>query len=117
MGKNRRERSWNLCCLDSGQLSQNPLSLLEDRELPSPNSFLPPVVEFPELRIWFKEKKKSLRQNCGDQMSRQGFALVAQLCLALFDPMVCSSSGSSVHGILQAKILQGVAMPFSRESS
>ena len=56
-GKNRRERSWNLFCLDSGQLSQNPVSLLEDRELPSPHSLLPSVVEFPELRIWFKNKK------------------------------------------------------------
>ena len=30
--------------------------------------------------------------------------LVSQSCLALFDPMDCSPPGSSVHGILQAKI-------------
>ena len=36
-----------------------------------------------------------------------------QLC----DPMDCSLPGSSVHGILQAKILDWVATPFSRESS
>ena len=31
---------------------------------------------------------------------------VAQLCPALCDPMDCSLSGSSVHGILQARILE-----------
>ena len=35
----------------------------------------------------------------------------------LCDPMDCSPPGSSVHGILQARILEWVAMPFSRESS
>ena len=43
--------------------------------------------------------------------------LVAQLCLTLCDPMVCSPPGSSVHGILQARILEWVAIPFSRGSS
>ena len=33
------------------------------------------------------------------------------------DPMDCSPPGSSVHGILQARILKWVAMPFSRGSS
>jgi len=31
--------------------------------------------------------------------------------------MACSLSGSSVHGILQARILEWVVMPSSRESS
>ena len=43
--------------------------------------------------------------------------LVAQLCPTLCDPMDCSPQGSSVHGILQARILEWVAMPFSKESS
>ena len=42
---------------------------------------------------------------------------VAQLCLTLCDPMDCSLPCSSVHGILQARILEWVAMPFSRGSS
>ena len=37
--------------------------------------------------------------------------LVPQWCLTLCDPMVCSSPGSSVQGILQARILQLVAFP------
>ena len=42
--------------------------------------------------------------------------LAAQLCLTLCDPMDCSPPEPSVHGILQARILEWVAMPFSRES-
>ena len=40
-----------------------------------------------------------------------------ELCLTLCDPMDCSPPGSSVHGIFQARILQWVAMSYSRESS
>ena len=43
--------------------------------------------------------------------------LVAQLCPTVCDPMVCGPPGYSVHGILQARILEWVAMPFSRGSS
>ena len=39
--------------------------------------------------------------------------LVAQSCLTLFNPINCSPPGSSVHGILQARILEWVAIPFS----
>ena len=42
---------------------------------------------------------------------------VAHSCPALCDPMNCSLPGSSVHGILQARILEWVAVPFSRGSS
>ena len=43
--------------------------------------------------------------------------LVAQLCLTLRDPVDCSLPGSSVHGILQARILEWVATSFSKDSS
>ena len=42
---------------------------------------------------------------------------VAQSCLTLGDPMDCGPPGSSVHGILQARILEWVAISFSRVSS
>ena len=45
------------------------------------------------------------------------FVLVAQLCLTLCDLTDYSPPGSSVHGILQARILEWVAFPFSRGSS
>ena len=37
--------------------------------------------------------------------------LVAQSCLTFCDPMDCSPPGSSVHGILQARTLEWVAIP------
>ena len=43
--------------------------------------------------------------------------LVTQSCPILCDPMDCSPPDSSVHGILQARILEWVAIPFSRGSS
>ena len=43
--------------------------------------------------------------------------LVTQLCLTLCDPMDCGPPGSSVHGILQARILEWIAISFSRGSS
>ena len=43
--------------------------------------------------------------------------LVTQSCLILCDSMHCSPPGSSVHGILQARVLERVAIAFSRGSS
>ena len=43
--------------------------------------------------------------------------LVTQSCPTLCDPMDCRLPGSSVHGILQVRILEWVAIPFSRGSS
>ena len=40
-----------------------------------------------------------------------------QLCLSLYKSIDCSLPGSSVHGILQARILESIAMPSSRGSS
>ena len=41
---------------------------------------------------------------------------VTQLCPTLCDPMDCSPPGSSVHGILQARILEWVAISFSMQA-
>ena len=43
--------------------------------------------------------------------------LVAQVCLTLCDSMDCSPPGSSVHGFLQARILEWAAISFPRGSS
>ena len=43
--------------------------------------------------------------------------LVPQSCLTLCNPMNCNPPGSSIHGILQARILEWVAIPFSKGSS
>ena len=40
-----------------------------------------------------------------------------RLCVTLYNPMDCIPPGSSVHTILQGRILEWVAMPSSRRSS
>ena len=45
------------------------------------------------------------------------YTQLLQLCPTLCDPMDHSLLGSSLHGMLQARILEGVATPFSRRSS
>ena len=44
-------------------------------------------------------------------------SLVVQSCLTLYDPMDCNLPGSSIHGIFQARVLEWVAISFSRGSS
>ena len=56
---------------------------------------------------------KSLRSNCHQKASK---SKVAQSCLTLCNLMDCSLPGSS-HGIFQAKVLEWVAISFSRVSS
>ena len=46
-----------------------------------------------------------------------GGGLVTKLCLTLCNPMDCGPPGSSVHGSFQARILEWVAISFSRASS
>ena len=41
----------------------------------------------------------------------------SQLCLTFCDPMGCSLPGSSIHGLFRARVLEWVAISFSRRSS
>ena len=41
--------------------------------------------------------------------------LLTKLCLSLCNPMGCSLPDSSVHGISQARILEWISIPFSRD--
>ena len=53
-------------------------------------------------------------ENCA-VTSSESKVLIAPSCLTLCNSMDCSSPGSSVHEILQARILEWVAIPFSRD--
>ena len=55
--------------------------------------------------------------NSGNKMYIHLKVLVTQSCLTVCDPGDCSPPGSSVHGIFQAKILEWVAIFFSRKST
>ena len=52
-----------------------------------------------------------------DNQQSESESEVAQSCPNLCDPVDCSSPGSSVQGIFQARILEWVAISFSRGSS
>ena len=56
-------------------------------------------------------------ETAGQENGEKQTVVVAQSCPALFDTRDWSPPDSSVHGILQARILEWVAMPFSRGSS
>ena len=60
------------------------------------------------MTVWGVLKKLKLKLPC---------MLVTQSCPVLCDPMDCSLPGSSVHGLLQARILEWGALSFSRGSS
>ena len=55
--------------------------------------------------------KNTISAFCGDGGE------VAQSCPTLCDPVDCNLLGFSVHGILQARILEWIAISFSRGSS
>ena len=57
-----------------------------------------------------------VRVECVSELvnTNASLCLVTQLCLTLWDPMGYSLQGSSVHGILQARILERGAISFSR---
>ena len=76
-------------------------------------SFLEPAIvsmKYNEMEIW-----RSCVLACAFYVCV--CVCVAQLCPTLWDPMGYSPPGTSVHGILQAIILEWVAIPFSREST
>ena len=80
--------------------------------------FDPWVGKIPWRRKW-QHTPVFLPGKSYGQRSLAGYSQVkvTQLCLTLCDPMDCSPPGSSVHGILQLKILECVAISFSRASS
>ena len=77
-----------------------------------------PGTRCPSLRPGSSSPRILLfRQNLLHQSVSQSCCLGVQSYPTLRNPMDCSPPGSSVHGILQARILEWVAMPFSRGSS
>ena len=82
-------------CIINSSLPNSNFPTLSDHFFFSPRTSLP-------AGNWLKVKVK---------------VLVTQSCLTLGDPMDCSLPGSSVQGILQARILEWVAISFSRGSS
>ena len=85
------------------------LSTLQNKEWSYVDYFINPCKDFfksSQLNGW----------NIRCSMKKK-WVLLALWCLTLCDPMHWGPPGSSVHGILWARILEWVAIPFSRGSS
>ena len=95
-----------------------PLSLLTDEEwdLYTLNEL---AEELPLANCRGSSKNQPFRCGSFPKFHRSWCVYVPSLqsCLTLCDPVDCSLPGSSVHEILQARILEWVAMPSSRGSS
>ena len=72
------------------------------------------MLEFVLLKIIWFEKDTVFGSSTIDLLC---CCSAAKSCLTLCDPMDYSLPGSSVHGISQARILEWIAISFSRESS
>ena len=59
----------------------------------------------------------TFKNSYGLSIALESESEVAQSCPTLCDPMDCSLSGSSVYGIFQARVLEWIAISFSRRSS
>ena len=66
--------------------------------------------------VWLEEpaigRELIMSTGCEQPSAILSRVLVAQSCQTLCDPMGCSLSGSSFHGIFQARILEWVAISF-----
>ena len=68
-----------------------------------------------QLKLNIKNKNIMWKDNIDIPWKKE--SEVVQSCPTLCNPMDCSLPGSSVHGIFQARILEWVAISFSRRSS
>ena len=73
------------------------------------------IIQF--LALWTYYIAESILESWKWSMQMKVKIKVAQSCPTRCDTMDYSPPGSSVHEISQARILEGVAMPFSRGSS
>ena len=70
------------------------------------------------LQVYCTEKQGIFNEESWEQKKQASHlpprGMCGQSCLTLCDPMGCNPPGPSVHGILQARILEWVAMSYSR---
>ena len=97
-GEDMKPKAWNLLVHQSRSLLAYLLQLSASRR--GGEDTYRPTCELENGRIWLCMR-----------------AQLPQSYLTLCHPMDCSLPGSSVHGILQARLLEWVATPSSRRSS
>ena len=70
-----------------------------------------------KMEIWLSTEYSARSKLLVSGNASESESEVAQSCLTLFDPMDCSLPCSCIHGIFQARVLEWVAISFSRGSS
>ena len=77
------------------------------------------IYEILSILIWLSLEwpVSSMRSHICEPLRCKGEGEVAQSCPTLCDPMDCNLLGFSVHGILQARTLEWIAISFSKGSS
>ena len=85
--------------------------------LSSPDTYIFPFGQFLDYPCTWKLSMVLDSSVLHSRFEKVGKVLVAQSCPALCNHMDCSPPGSSVHGILQARILEWGAICYSRGSS
>ena len=98
-----------LSCIGEGNGNPLQCSWLENPR--DGGAWWPAIYGVTQSRTQLKRLSSSSREKFWSEV------LEAQSCLTLCDPMDYSPPGSSVPGILLARILEWVAIPFSRGSS
>ena len=63
---------------------------------------------------WAMREAQSHQESTFNKDSPVSICSVTQSCLILCDPMDCSPPGSSVHGLVQARVLEWAALSYSR---
>ena len=113
------DQGLNLCLLH-WQADSLPLShqrSLDDSTIKRKSNLLNHWGEPMSLHLFIQHANPFLILEKSSNNTIIVLCLVAQSCLTLCNPTDCSPTGSSIHGILQATILEWVAMPSSRGSS
>ena len=115
----------HVCVLSHAWLFVTPWSVAPKQEYWSGLLFPSPAVSQSRNGTWvscvscISRQIRYHKRHLGNPlyMERKKEHEVTQSCLTLCNPMDCSLPGSSLHGILQARILEWVAIPLSRGSS
>ena len=116
-----------VCSLLHFAFSKRQLLCYSQLNLISGNWSLPQLISrFRLTKAWHRLHNSMepgtspfFEESMGSSLSSDvhGCILLLQSCMTLCDPVHHSPPGSSVHGTLQARIPEGVAMPSSRGSS
>ena len=102
---------WTVACQAPPSVGFSRQEYWSGLPFPSPGDFPDPWIEPASPAV----QADSLPLSHPTALAREDH--VTQWCLTLCDPMDCSLPGSSIHGVFQARILEQVAISFSRGSS